>query len=289
MNLATIKDTAIRGANVAAMIVRKHAPEILIGSGLALGVGSTVLACKATLKLDETISECEQDEDPNKLEKACKIAKLYVPAATTGAAGIICVLAGYGVLHKRHVAVIGLYKACEKSFNDYRERVKEEYGEAKDVQFYNGMTAETVKEKIEVDGKKKTVTNTVMLSDGTVVSPYTRIFCEGNPNWSRNPADNKRFLEITQAQLTNKLRRKGHLFYNEVLETLGFPACQEGCVTGWVADGSLGEEDDFVDFGIYDIFNNDGSIDHVKVDFINGQEGAILLNFNVQGVIWDLI
>jgi hypothetical protein len=44
-----------------------------------------------------------------------------------------------------------------------------------------------------------------------------------------------------------------------------------------------GSGDDYIDFGIWD-----GERDAVK-DFFNGREGAIGLDFNVDGVIWDQI
>jgi hypothetical protein len=52
-------------------------------------------------------------------------------------------------------------------------------------------------------------------------------------------------------------------------------------MVGWI-DG--GDGDGYVDFGIYDIaaVNN-------RREFINGYEPSIILDFNVDGVIWDKI
>ena len=50
-------------------------------------------------------------------------------------------------------------------------------------------------------------------------------------------------------------------------------------VVGWV----LGNGDNCIDFGIWDSANEKAR------DFVNGREGAILLDFNVDGVIYDLI
>jgi hypothetical protein len=38
-----------------ALLGRKHSPTILLGAGVVSMVGSTVLACRATLKLEEVL------------------------------------------------------------------------------------------------------------------------------------------------------------------------------------------------------------------------------------------
>ena len=49
---------------------------------------------------------------------------------------------------------------------------------------------------------------------------------------------------------------------------------------GWVKNHG----DDFIDFGIYNPLND------YNRDYVNGyNDKAILLDFNVDGVIWDMI
>ena len=62
------------------------------------------------------------------------------------------------------------------------------------------------------------------------------------------------------------------------------PRTQPGTVVGWVKntderDGS----DGYIDFGLYDLD------DPNKRAFVNGYNDAILLDFNVDGFIADLI
>jgi hypothetical protein len=57
------------------------------------------------------------------------------------------------------------------------------------------------------------------------------------------------------------------------------PHSSAGAVVGWV----LGNGDDYIDFGIWDPNNEKAR------EFVNGHEAAILLDFNVDGVIYDLI
>ena len=52
---------------------------------------------------------------------------------------------------------------------------------------------------------------------------------------------------------------------------------------GWIYDEKNPKGDNFVDFGIYDITKE------VNRDFVNGYERTILLDFNVDGPIYNLI
>jgi hypothetical protein len=56
-----------------------------------------------------------------------------------------------------------------------------------------------------------------------------------------------------------------------------------GHEVGWVYDEKNPVGDNFVDFGIYDLYNERARA------FVNGYERTILLDFNVDGVISDLI
>jgi hypothetical protein len=74
---------------------------------------------------------------------------------------------------------------------------------------------------------------------------------------------------------------RGHVFLNEVYDILGIPRSQAGAIIGWVLTGD-GSTDNYLNFGIFD--DNDSAI-----DFVNGREGSVLLDFNVDGIIFDKI
>ena len=108
---------------------------------------------------------------------------------------------------------------------------------------------------------------------------YAKFFDEFNPNWCKNPEKNLIFLRGIQQDCNDRLHSRGFLFLNEVYEALGLPMTQYGQQVGWI----MGNGDDYVDFGIMD-----GYRESVR-DFVNGYEPSILLDFNVDGVIWDKI
>ena len=91
------------------------------------------------------------------------------------------------------------------------------------------------------------------------------------------------FLKDQQRYANDILKSKGHLFLNEVYDMLSIPRTKAGQVVGWIYDEKHPVGDNFVDFGIYDIYNERAR------DFVNGYERTILLDFNVDGNILDMI
>lgn len=295
------------------LVLKKYSPEILTAAGVIGTVGSTVLACKATLKVEDILDEAKKksnlinavhdgeievdaeytDKDyskdliVNRTQTVVKLIKLYGPAISLGVLSITAILGGQHILRKRNVAVMAAYKLCEESFTNYRSRVKDELGEEKDRQFYYGMTEETVKDKVKsTDGKTKTVTKKVEKAPDHLYSQYARFFDEANMNWDKSPEQNMYFLKMVQNQMNDKLKARGHVFLNEVYDALGFERSEAGQLVGWVwnKDNTAMEAGDgFIDFGIFD------GNDYAKRAFVNGDERSILLDFNVDGVIYDLI
>lgn len=287
------------------LVLRKHSPEILMGAGILGIVGSTVLACKATLKLEGIIGDAQHtldtidhtfesgdysdqytEEDAKKdkaivyVKTGVELGKIYAPAISLGIVSVACLMGSHNIMKRRNVAVVAAYKAVEESFANYRRRVVEEFGKDKDEEYRYGIvrTEETVTETGE-DGKKKKVKKVVNSLDPNHISQYARFFDDGCTNWSKTPEYNMIFLKAQQNYANDLLISRGHLFLNEVYDMLGIPRSQAGAVVGWVLDK---DSDNFVDFGMYD--NNEKTR-----DFINGYERTILLDFNVDGVIYDLI
>lgn len=302
--LEIMKTTLVRVVGRGGLLTKKYSPEILIGIGVVGVVTSTVMACKATRKVDglldghreilneikyakATVEESVYSEHDLKKDIAItyiqtgkELVKLYGPAVSLGAASICCILGAHNIMKKRNVALMAAYKAVEQGFNNYRSRVIEELGEEKDRQFRHGIRQEqvTVIEEDE-DGKKKKVKKTIETIDPNGISVYARFFDEASPQWSKTPEYNMIFLKCQQNYANDLLHARGHVFLNEVYDLIGIPRSQAGAVVGWC----LGEGDNFIDFGIYDFDNARGH------DFVNGYERSILLDFNVDGVIYDMI
>ncbi len=284
------------------LLIKKASPEIFIATGIVGGVTATVLACKATLKADAIM-----DEHKAKLEQVNTAAtidpeyakgtekgkdilitytqtsfnflKLYGPSITLGFISIGCILSAHEIMKKRNVALMMAYKTLEEVYSNYRKRVVDDYGSDTDFAYHNGLR----KEKIEVEeeqenGKTKKVKKDVLVANDTNnYSLYARFFDESCTQWTKNPEYNLMLLRHQQNYFNDMLKVKGHVFLNEVYDALGIERSQAGQIVGWVAGNN---HDNFIDFGIFN---------EASRRFVNGLERVILLDFNVDGVIYDKI
>lgn len=293
-----LSETITRNVGRQSLQLKEHAPKLLFGGGVVGMVGSTVLACRSTLRLQTVLEEINFDlktarnirelhpdlyseEDRQKdtaiiyVRSGAKLAKLYTPSVALGVVSIAALTRSHTILSERNAALTAAYVALDKGFREYRARVVEKFGEDQDREFR--YSSEVI---VEGEGKtKKKPRSRVNVDEGPSI--YARFFDEYSEMWSKEPEYNRLFLNCEQNWANDMLRARGHLFLNEVYRRLGIPHTTAGSVVGWRIGG---EGDSYVDFGI---FMNDGS-DRIR-DFVNGREGSILLDFNVDGVIYDKI
>ena len=288
--------------------VKKHSPEILMVAGIAGTIVGTVLACKATTKVSEIIEEKNKnvedvhtclEEKPNEYteedskkdltiiyaQTGVKLFKLYAPAIGVMALSFASIIAGHKVLKKRNIAIAAAYAAIDKGFKQYRKNVIEEFGEGVDQQMRFGLKSKEIKKK-DKDGKTVKETEYYIDPDANPldnISKYARFFDAASSNFAKDPEYNMMFLRRQQDYANEMLKARGHLFLNEVYDLLDIPRSKAGQVVGWVYDKNGNTKgDNYVDFGLYR--NNQGTR-----RFINGLEYNILLDFNVDGVIYDII
>lgn len=309
MNKTEIMAKMTRTFNRTGLQLKKHSPEILLAAGVVGVVASGVMACKATLKVQEIVDDAkgkidtihEVSNDPSMTEKyteedskkdlaivytqtAVKMIKLYGPSVALGVASLGCMIGSNRILNKRNVALAAAYTAVDKSFKEYRGRVIERFGKQMDKELRYNIKAQEI-EEVSVDEKGKEVTkkSTVEVMDPNAYSPYSIVFDDGNTGWDPDPELTKYFLIQQQNWANDRLKAKGHLFLNEVYDMLGAKRTKAGAQVGWVYDEKNPIGDNYVDFGIFDIRSPKAR------DFVNGLEKVIVLDFNVDGVILDLI
>lgn len=279
-----------------ALLAQKASPGVLLGAGIAGMVGSTVLACRATLKMNDVLEEAssklstaknlEHDEYSEKdrsrdvsliyFQSGVKIARLYAPAVILGGVSVYALTSSHSIMTRRNVALTAAYGALEKGFNEYRGRVIEKYGEDQDRDFRYGSQQVQI---VDPETNKKQLVTRVGPDEPSI---YARFFDTYSSSWNKEPEYNKIFLMCQQNYANDLLKSRGHVFLNEVYDMIGVPRSKAGAVVGWILSPN-GETDNFVNFGIFD-----GTNESLR-DFVNGLEGAILLDFNVDGVIYDKI
>ena len=302
--------------NQAGLKIKKYSPEILMVAGIVGTVKAAVTACKATLKVKDIMSEKEElqndihkclenpdvdytEEDGKKdlttvyTQTGVKLIKLYAPSVILGGASIASIVMGQKILKKRNIALAAAYTAVDKGFKKYRANVVERFGERVDKELRYNIKAKEVEKKVtDKNGKEKTVKEIQYDIEGNPlenISEYARFFDEATSTEHHKDAEyNLMFLRRQQDYANEVLKAKGHLFLNDVYEMLGIPKTKAGQVVGWIYDEKNPNGDNYVDFGIYRLSGYEPS-DERKRAFVNGYERNILLDFNVDGPIYELI
>jgi len=290
----------------------QNKPEIMLAVGLVGVIGATILACRATLKAKDVVEEhnerleeiqenlnaeekkelpVEAKKDIRKvyLKTSLKLAKTYAPAIAVETAAFALLIKSNSVQRDRLAGLTAAYITVDQAFKKYRQAVIEELGEEKDLEFKTGLKKQKIDAIVEDEegNEKLKKEEGLILPDGRYISEYAKFFDESCPDWQKSPENNLHFLRLQQAAANEKLKIQGHLFLNEVYDMIGLPRTKAGAVVGWLYPADRYESlqlNGFVDFGIYDMWAN-----AKRADFVNGYERNILLDFNVDGCIYNYI
>ena len=301
----SFKENAIIKMANAKFYIKKNSPEILVGAGIAMLIGSLVYTVIGTLDtgVEVTNAVCELDEVENDdslmeeerrkkkqgiyIHAGLNIARNYAPAVTLAMASTGCLIGSNAIMRRRAFSLAAAYSALDATFSDYRTRVIDEYGDEVDKKMRYGLTTKEVEieqvdeETGEVVKTKATVTEadesatTVWykhqyeLSDGTVIV---------NPNWQPNKDMNATYVLAQIAWFNGCLSRGERVWQDDIYKTLGIPVDgyrQEARVLNWTPD-KKGEK--YIKCRMY---NKEES-----GDFISNDDGDILLAFNPDGVLY---
>lgn len=297
--------------------LKAHSPEIMVIGGTIGVVISAVMACKATTKIDAILDKAKEKVDgihsvletPELQEQYKKeygeeytveaskkdlavvyaqtgidFIKLYGPSVLLGAASITSILCGHNILNKRHAALTAAYAVVDNGFKEYRGRVVERFGEELDRELrYNIKPQEIEEEVTDEEGNVTKVKKTVEVATINENSQYDRFFCEGCTGWDKQPEYNLAFVLQRQHYANQMLQERTHVFLNEIYDMFGIDRTEAGNTVGWVLDPNNPNCSNFIDFGIH---NMD---DERKRAFVNGWERNVLLKFNLDGNVWQLM
>lgn len=303
MNLSTkiaaAKAVVTSKAGQQLLLAQKNSPALLFGAGVVGVVATVVLASKATLTLDPILDEFELQKAERKEAKelghypndhykqdmallhtklVLDVAKTYGPAIIVGSASIAALGGSHYVLSKRNASLMAAYTTVDKAFKAYRKRVVDELGDEKDRQFMFGSE----EKEIFVGETKKGEPKIERVQRAGGPSMYAVFFQKGNPNWNPEPSYNFMFLKAQERYLNDQLVSKGVVLLNDVYDCLGVDRTTAGAVVGWVKGNPNGNG--YIDFGIWD----EKDMDRFH-QFMTGAEESILLDFNVDGMVYEAL
>lgn len=298
MSISTIFYTAIGR-------VSKHAPTILSVSASIGVVATSALAWRAGRTFEdveyrnfERVKACQDraDEIPdeqvpaierkNRIAFALDAARHIAPTVIIGGTTIALIYFSNSISRKRLAALSAACVTIQNAFDNYKAKMVDTLGKetvdkivAPKLPNY-GKTAEEILASDNPNDAGDVLD--AVLSMVRECSPYARVISETSSTaWDPNEDYTTMNLTEIQAWANRRLEKKGHLFLNEVFDQLGLSRMKEGALVGWLKNG---DGDGYVSFG--DI---EGSIYRVPDYERKSIHSNVVIDFNVDGVIWDKI
>ena len=201
--------------------INKNSASILTGLGIVGVATTTVLGIKATPKAQLILEEKEEykfehyGEPLTKFEKALAVTPVYLPTILMGVATASCIF-GANYINKQQQAILAsAYTYLNANFNEYKEKVKEIYGEDAD-------------EKVKIEIAKDRLAN-IEIDDINLIEKKT-FYDEFSGRYFKMS-----FYDLQE--IMYKVNRDyscfGQLSLNNLYEYLGMEPSPSGDLLGW--------------------------------------------------------
>lgn len=305
MNLGVIT----RAAGKVGLVLSKHSPAMLSVVGGVGVVATAVLASRETLRVKEVVEphvenlelisatledESKQYSDQDALHDRTVIyarlgrdlLKLYAPALVVGVLTIASIAASHRISAKRIAGLTAAYGALDQSYRRYRGRVEQALGEEGMKELDTKIREQAKKdiaERRKPDADISEIGDSVF--DLAGASQYAVLYDENAATWNKNRNLSTSILRAQESYANDLLNCRGYVMLNEVYAGLGLPQTSAGAVVGWIRKDD-GGADGYITFGDWDA----NYFDDIYKD-VDGvcEARRWILDFNVDGVIWDRI
>lgn len=206
--------------------LRKHAPSILAGLGIAGMLSATVQGIRATPEALRRIEQRKEEKNVEKLgiKETIEVAgPCYIPTVVTTIASVGCMIGSTSVSNRRSAAISAAYSLSETALRTYQDKVVETIGERKEQQIREKAAAEYVK-------KADISPNTIILTGkGDVLCMDT---ISQRPFMSSISA-----IEKAQNTFNFNLRQEMYMSLNDFYDILNIPHFDGvGDDIGWSVD-----------------------------------------------------
>ena len=227
---------------------KKHVSLILTCLGATGVVVTAIVTAKTTVKAMHILEEAEENCKLSKMEKFKIVAPTYIPATILGVSTVACIF-GANVLNQRYQAsLMSAYALVNSSYNDYKRKLKELYGE----DAHNKIVDELAIEKAD---------KIYIRANSFIGGSYLTIDGENAEKKLFYDEFSKRYFEASVEQvlsaeyhLNRNYMLRGSACVNEFYEFLGIASIDGGDALGW----DICSEIFWVDFDHHNFTTDDG-------------------------------
>lgn len=198
------------------LFFKRNGSTILTVLGAVGVIGTAVSAVMATPKAMKHIEEKkkEKGEKLTKTEIIKVAAKDYIPAACIGFGTISCILGAHTLNKKQQAALSSLYALVDGSYKNYRNKVKEIFGESTD----NNIVSVIAKDRYNNDELPKKEDGVERFMDFYSLQIVDSTIEE---------------IESAEKFVKEVLKMRGYVFLNEYFTAMGMPCIDSDFETGW--------------------------------------------------------
>ena len=219
----------------ASLFVKRNGSTILTITGGVGVVSTAVMAVKATPKALEKLNKAEQEKNDEltTFEKIKIAGPTYIPTVFVGTATLVCIF-GANVLNKRQqAALVSAYAMIDSSFKEYKQKVKDIYGEEVHNEIVNSIMVEKAK---DVGIRSSSLCGSCELTGEEACGDPVLFYDE----WG------KRYFESTIEQviaaeyhLNRNFVLRSYATLNELYLFLGLEETKYGEAVGWTIEDEL--------------------------------------------------
>lgn len=211
------------------LFFKRNSSTILTVLGGAGVVATSIMAVKATPKALTLLEQAKEEkgEALTELEVVQTVAPVYIPTILVGVSTIACIFSA-NILNKRtQASIAGAYALVDSSFKEYKNKLKELYGEETHNNIIDSIAVEKADAMYIRNGYMCDTCDLSVEDSGS----EPRLFYDMHSG---------RYFESTIEQVLNAeyhLNRnyvlRGFAYLNELYEFLGIEETDYGSVLGW--------------------------------------------------------
>lgn len=217
------------------LFTKRHGATVLTCIGSVGVVATTVSAVKATPKAIRLLEEAkkEKGEELTKVEKIKIAGPKYVPTVLLGVGTLACIFGANVMNKKQQAALVSAYTLLDSSYKEYKQKLKELYGEEAHENIVNAIAVEKAKEVGITAGCF--ATNTCLTDDEACGDPV--LFYD---EWSNRYFESTIEQVITaEYHINRNLVLGGLVILNEFYDFLGLDHTDYGSELGWTVEDEL--------------------------------------------------
>ena len=232
------------------LFTKRHGATVLTCIGSVGVVATTVSAVKATPKAIRLLEEAkkEKGEELTKVEKIKMAGPKYIPTVLLGVGTLVCIFGANVMNKKQQAAMVSAYTLLDSSYKEYKQKLKELYGEEAHENIVNAIAIEEAR---EVGITAECLCSNSCLTDDEACGDPVLFYDEWSNRYFESTIEQ---VIVAEYHINRNFVLRGFVILNEFYEFLGLDPTDYGSELGWTV------EDEFywVDFNHRRVTLDDG-------------------------------